>query len=80
MKLHYYEEVKSDSYILNGIKYFSNNPEVNIQGVEKDTIKNLIKNVKVQPDGSILEEDKIGYIYVDKTTPVYQLISSRYSK
>ena len=30
MKLHYYEEVKSDSYILNGIKYFSNNPEVNI--------------------------------------------------
>lgn len=79
MKLHYYEEVKSDSYILNGIKYFSNNPEVNIQGVE-DTIKNLIKNVKVQPDGSILEEDKIGYIYIDKTTSVYQLISSRYSK
>ena len=79
MKLHYYEEVKSDSYILNGIKYFSNNPEVNIQGVE-DTIKNLIKNVKVQPDGSILEEDKIGYIYIDKTTSVYQLVSSRYSK
>ena len=79
IKLHYYEEINPDSYILNGIKYFPNDYGLNIDGVE-DTIKNLIKNVKVQEDGSILEEDKIGYIFDDTTTQLYQLISSRYSK
>ena len=46
IKLHYYEEINPDSYILNGIKYFPNDYDLNIDGVE-DTIKNLIKNVKV---------------------------------
>ena len=71
----YYENFDKQ-YELSGTKVFNyNNNKIDLNELEK-SIKGLISTVKRQSNGTILEEDKIGYIYQSENTEIYKLITS----
>ena len=73
-----YFESFDNNYTLSGTKiinYSDPTGKFDIETVTK-TLDGLISTVKRQKDGTILEEDKIGYIYQKEGTDLYNLINS----
>ena len=79
LSLHYYEGVdeKTKQYNLAGTKVINyvNDKLPNMDEVKK-SLDQLVSTVKKEKDGSIKEENKIGYIYYSEGTELYKLISS----
>lgn len=77
IKLNYFENFDKE-YTLSGTKivnYSDLTGNFDVEEVTK-TLDGLISTVKRQANGTIAEEDKIGYIYQKEGTKLYNLINS----